>query len=249
MNRRTRAFTLVELLVVVTIIGVLAGLLLPALRGAQDRAKAAVCMSNLRQLTTATFLYTNDNDEYFPPSSWDIYTANCHRWHGVRNNQQEPFDFRHSPLYPYLKGDKIKACPIFAEYLKGFEAGCGGYGYNDSYVGSGRGDAQDRSSCPARRGMIADATNTILFADAAILQGSRVIEYSFVTEPLFEAWGGVQSTPSLHFRHHGRANVAWCDGHVSSEPLGWSPLAGNAAGGDPIGYVGPWHDNRLYDRK
>lgn len=255
MNRRARAFSLIELLVVIDIVAGLAGLLLPALRGAQDRAKSAVCMSNLRQLTTATFLYTNENDEYFPPSSWDIYTTNCHRWHGVRNNQQEPFDFRGSPLYRYLKGDKIKACPMFAQYLKGFEAGCGGYGYNDGYVGSGRGDPQDKSDFPARRGMIRSSADTLLFADCAFLGGAgagELIEYSFITEPVYEAWGGFASTPSIHFRHHGTANVAWCDGHVSSEPMGYSnnnsyfPYDFATSN---IGYVGVWHDNRLYDRK
>lgn len=69
---------------------------------------------------------------------------------------------------------------------------------------------------------------------------------------MYEAWGGVQSTPSIHFRHHGLANVSWCDGHVSSEPMGYSSSHSYFPGYDfarnDIGYVGIWHDNRLYDR-
>jgi len=207
-----------------------------------------MCVSNLRQLVTATLLYAEYNDGCFPPSSWDIMTTNLHRWHGVRDRQNEPFDFKRSPLHQYLEVDEIRACPMFGEYLTGFEAGCGGYGYNDSYVGSSRGNPHHRGNLPARRGMIHDPANTIIFADCAYLNAARgrLIEYSFVTEPVFEAWGAAPSTPTIHFRHNGRANVAWCDGHVSSEPMGFSRGENGKHG---IGYVGAHHDNRLYDRR
>ncbi len=250
MNRR--AFTLIELLVVIAIISVLASLLLPALRGAKERAQSATCINNLRQLVTAALLYANANDESFPPSSWDIMTKNLHRWHGTRRSQSRPFEFEGSPLKPYLQTDRVKACPTFAEYLTGFEAGCGGYGYNDDYVGSGRGDPRDRSNGPARRGMISDPAGTILFADCAFVgAGGKLIEYSFVTEPVYESWGGCSSFPSIHFRHHGTANVAWCDGHISCERMGWSTgetWHGEDFAPSALGYVGAFRDNRLYDR-
>jgi prepilin-type N-terminal cleavage/methylation domain-containing protein/prepilin-type processing-associated H-X9-DG protein len=254
MKRRAPAFTLIELLIVVVIIGVLAGLLLPALAGAKESARAAICKSNLHQLTLAALLYCQYNDDYFPPSSWDLNTRNLHRWHGVRDTTREPFDFKRSPLYELLKGDRVKACPSFAQYLTGFEAGCGGYGYNDDYIGSGRGVPDDLSSGPARRAMLRDPSNTVLFADAAFLGGEgsgSLIEYSFITEPLFEAWGKCPSTPSVHFRHRGYANVSWCDGHITSEPMGWSSngfFPNFDFAGHHIGYIGPYHDNRLYDR-
>lgn len=61
-----RAFTLVELLVVVAIISVLAGLLLPVLRNAQASAQEASCLINLRQLGVATVLYEDENKGYLP---------------------------------------------------------------------------------------------------------------------------------------------------------------------------------------
>ena len=59
-------FTLVELLTVISVIAILAGLLLPALNSAREKANAIVCSGNLKQTGTGLLMYCNDNDDYLP---------------------------------------------------------------------------------------------------------------------------------------------------------------------------------------
>jgi prepilin-type N-terminal cleavage/methylation domain-containing protein/prepilin-type processing-associated H-X9-DG protein len=73
-NMRQRAFTLVELLVVVTIIVILIALLLPALGRARDLGRSVSCASNMRQVGVALFSYAAEFSGFLPPcgSSYDL---------------------------------------------------------------------------------------------------------------------------------------------------------------------------------
>src|SRR5688572_22995847 len=65
---RSSGFTLIELLTVIAVIAVLAAILLPALGNAKEKGKAAVCMSNLKQLQLAITIYADEHEDELPPA-------------------------------------------------------------------------------------------------------------------------------------------------------------------------------------
>src|SRR5437879_751496 len=107
MHRKERAFTLIELLVVIAIIALIAAILFPVFAQARDKARAASCLPNLKQMGTAWTMYVQDYDEMFPRSYplnvWDDCATMKDRSHfgGWVGNL----------LVPYTKNVTIFQCP------------------------------------------------------------------------------------------------------------------------------------------
>jgi prepilin-type N-terminal cleavage/methylation domain-containing protein/prepilin-type processing-associated H-X9-DG protein len=125
MSRR-RAFTLIELLVVIAVIALLLAILLPALNRAKEQGQQAVCKSNLKNYTLATFMYTGDNDDKFcdPRSCYfsqmsaypvesglasPIHLRWCNGNLYLRNHPEYA-----GPFFSYLQDARSFICPTFS---------------------------------------------------------------------------------------------------------------------------------------
>jgi len=224
MNRR--AFTLIELLTVIAVIGILSALLLPALGKAKLAAQRTKCASNLCQLATATEIYWDDNKGDCFRCVFGSTNYGCIYWFGWIGPGAEThraFDLSRGSLFPYLWGSDVRLCPSLGAAMEGFKLKATNvvfsYGYN-RYLSTGI------SSPPIKINKIRRPTETVLFADAA--QVNDFLPPASVSNPMLEEfywldletnYASSRNYPNGHFRHARRANVTFCDGHVGMEAM------------------------------
>lgn len=209
-----RAFTLIELLVVIAIIAILASILFPVFAQAKETAKRIVCVSNLKNLSMAYFLYASDNDEDLPTQS---------------NISGDKGEFQ-VILQPYIKNREIFYCP--SRRFKGCDTSvdqtgrCLGYAPNFglySYhngLGIFQADVADPNggfmwvgrnmgefSAPSEA-LLAGDTN-----DTNDILNARMYTLSFYVQTGDGAFASA-------IRHNGQYQFAYVDGHAKNMRMG-----------------------------
>src|SRR5690242_19022921 len=68
---RTRAFTMIELMVIIAVITILISILVPSFRSVREAMRSVQCQNNLHQISNAFFLFATDHDRRLPGGFWD----------------------------------------------------------------------------------------------------------------------------------------------------------------------------------
>lgn len=230
-RRGRRAFTLVELLVVIGIIAVLIAILLPALSAARRSARTVACLSNIRELGMVFRFYAGDNGGYLPRRVWtDMpgvstgYTWPAELWaRGYVKNleiyscpEMESMggraDFRRQK--DWLASRQPTDSVLSQDFWKETH-----YGFNVRNLGSNfRKDPSSGWTGPsAKLEIIRSPSTKLLLADACNplrYYGERRLYGAY---DLWDSFGATRHAGGLHARHASAVNILWADGHASTE--------------------------------
>ena len=210
---KIRGFTIIELLVVISILAILTGLLLPVLQRARLKGLDTHCMSNLRQLGLAGQMYWHDNNsQSFSYRGNSLNGGNTY-WFGWLSRGDEGkrrFDISKGVLYKYIKNSSIQTCArldyINDKFKLKATGAAYGYGYN-LHLDSGsslKPVVMTSLSSPSTVAFLADAAQVNTFQSPASKTNPMIEEFYYVNN----------REQTAHFRHNKKSYVAFCDGRV-----------------------------------
>lgn len=208
-------FTLIELLVVISVIALLIAILLPALQAARVRARALVCLSNLKQNGIATTTYANDYKETYP-ARYRKYGSSTQVWtHLLRKHNDK--------LSNYQNPNSVIYCPESSKKYADTSVGHYFPGYGTPYYGpmnwphnpeeDDDSSSSEKTHAPVRFSQILRTTQTIVMADGyrtSDIGSSPMVGYYIIknVSSYSSVFGG---------RHVDSTNILFTDGHAAAK--------------------------------
>ncbi len=207
------AFTLIELLAVIAIIGILAALLLPALNRAKETSRRTACMSNLRQVNMSVRLYAEDHSDSLPvlPSP-NPYPNGVGAYYKELVKAYLGFD---GPVSPK---ETVFICPSDRAQFKQVHHAFTSYTFNGYEIVLG---AIPRIT-GKRFGAIRNPTKAVLVAEFPSFVGG--------------SWHPFRQTAF----NNARTIVSFVDGHVASTAIYWDGYSAPDSYEPPPGYEYTW---------
>ena len=206
MNIKVCKFTVLELLVVISIIVMLASLLLPALNKAKDSGRQISCLSNLKQYALGFGMYQSSYNDYYPP--WSYKNVDLSIWNWVWSLKDIGVIFPIVCKCPSSTGvlthpsvNGADDCVNRPEYPYAYYTTA--YGYNYLGLGSSYYTTWNAYSAPAKTSQVRRPSTTLAVSD-----GWNKVNRAFC---LTTYAGDIV----IHDRHHNGANILFADGHVN----------------------------------
>ena len=221
-------FTLIELLIVVAIIAILAGMLLPALNAARAKAHSISCLSNLKQLGSTILMYAGDYNSSLPYSYQKVGSVETF-WQEFLANQ--------SYIGPVMT-EKILRCPVQQQTNTTFSRVNSHYGVNAHIMTTAPTSPLKLGNTKGKKLLIADAW----VAAAQDAPDTTKGYFKFTRGAVYDGTVGTsQGVPAN--RHQNLTNFAWIDGHASTE--NFSPYMPKA---NPVFYTKYWTTEGIWEK-
>lgn len=229
------AFTIIELLVVISIISMLMGILIPALNRAKMQAWQLVCQTRLYNWGIAFNLYTNDNKGFYPHADgWDKAKSDAdnYGWVDVLPPYIEEKPFRDYPRFQRPGKDTLFQCPIAKPIEDNLTLRNGYYSYAMNSCLELDGDCfRPLNGPPGSNNMpsflkviyIKEPAKTILLFEQLLDPSKGYDGKDVINRPGAHAGGYPKAFSARHPRKQGGlgGSILFCDGHIEWKESVW----------------------------